>query len=166
MLSNRVLLTQAALQLTTANNTTCPNGVPWVWDILQECAQDGRDLASVYLGLISILCFMVSSLPWVSLQTLLLSCLHPLPPAQPVCCVLCVQAVLQLLQDRQHGQRHLHVVPAAVVGRRHLQPGGLLPGRPAPAAGERDVKLFSHNAIAWFGYNHESVKSLCYNAIV
>lgn len=49
----------------------------------------------------------------------------------------CVQAVLQFLQDGQHGQRHLHLVPAAVVGRRHLQPGGLLPGRPAPAAGER-----------------------------
>lgn len=63
MLSDRVLLTHAALELTTGNNTTCPNGVPWVLDVLKECAQDGRDMASVYLGLISILCFMVSSLP-------------------------------------------------------------------------------------------------------
>ncbi|KAM6976937.1 lysosomal amino acid transporter 1 homolog [Aplochiton taeniatus] len=44
-------------------STLCPNGSEWVWEGLGECAQDGRDMASVYLGLISILCFMVSSLP-------------------------------------------------------------------------------------------------------
>ncbi|XP_053705203.1 lysosomal amino acid transporter 1 homolog [Synchiropus splendidus] len=43
--------------------TLCPNGSRWVWDGLGECAVDGRDMASVYLGLFSILCFMVSSLP-------------------------------------------------------------------------------------------------------
>lgn len=68
MWADGVLVTQAPLVLTTAINTTainttCPNGVQWVLDILKECAQDGRDMASVYLGLISILCFMVSSLP-------------------------------------------------------------------------------------------------------
>ncbi|KAM6924968.1 lysosomal amino acid transporter 1 homolog [Xenentodon cancila] len=50
---------------TTAGNFTslCPNGSKWVWEGLGECAQDGRDMASIYLGLLSILCFMVSSLP-------------------------------------------------------------------------------------------------------
>ncbi|KAF6714502.1 Lysosomal amino acid transporter 1-like [Oryzias melastigma] len=49
----------------------CPNGTKWVWDGLGECAQDGRDMASIYLGLLSILCFMVSSLPqyWNSWKT-------------------------------------------------------------------------------------------------
>ncbi|MEQ2219283.1 hypothetical protein XENOCAPTIV_015321 [Xenoophorus captivus] len=41
----------------------CPNGSQWVWEGLGECAQDGRDMASVCLGLLSIVCFMVSSLP-------------------------------------------------------------------------------------------------------
>ncbi|XP_061527706.1 lysosomal amino acid transporter 1 homolog isoform X3 [Phycodurus eques] len=41
----------------------CPNGSKWVWEGLGECAQDARDMASVYLGLLSILCFMMSSLP-------------------------------------------------------------------------------------------------------
>lgn len=41
----------------------CPNGSEWVWVGLGECAQDARDMASVYAGLVSILCFMVSSLP-------------------------------------------------------------------------------------------------------
>ncbi|KAM6981850.1 lysosomal amino acid transporter 1 homolog [Tautogolabrus adspersus] len=41
----------------------CPNGSEWVWQGLGECARDGRDMASIYAGLLSILCFMVSSLP-------------------------------------------------------------------------------------------------------
>uniref|UniRef100_A0A3P9DUU7 Lysosomal amino acid transporter 1 homolog n=1 Tax=Maylandia zebra TaxID=106582 RepID=A0A3P9DUU7_9CICH len=41
----------------------CPNGSKWVWEGLGECAQDARDMASVYLGLLSILCFLVSSFP-------------------------------------------------------------------------------------------------------
>ncbi|XP_051805235.1 lysosomal amino acid transporter 1 homolog isoform X1 [Acanthochromis polyacanthus] len=51
--------------LTTQGNFTslCPNGSQWVWKGLGECAQDARDMASIYLGLLSILCFMVSSLP-------------------------------------------------------------------------------------------------------
>lgn len=63
MLVDGFPITQDALELTTAINTTCPNGTQWVMNVLQECAQDGRDMASVYLGLFSILCFMVSSLP-------------------------------------------------------------------------------------------------------
>lgn len=47
-----------------ANFTSlCPNGSQWVWEGLGECAQDARDMASIFLGLISILCFMVSSVP-------------------------------------------------------------------------------------------------------
>ncbi|XP_028850084.1 lysosomal amino acid transporter 1 homolog [Denticeps clupeoides] len=41
----------------------CPNGSEWVWNGLGECAQDARDMASVVLGLLSIVCFMVSSMP-------------------------------------------------------------------------------------------------------
>ncbi|XP_036389517.1 lysosomal amino acid transporter 1 homolog [Megalops cyprinoides] len=44
-------------------STLCPNGSEWVWVGLGECARDGRDMASVTLGLLSILCFMVSSIP-------------------------------------------------------------------------------------------------------
>lgn len=44
-------------------SSVCPNGSQWVLEVLGECAQDGRDMASIYLGLLSILCFMVSSLP-------------------------------------------------------------------------------------------------------
>lgn len=44
-------------------SSLCPNGSVWVWDGLGECTQDARDMASVILGLLSIVCFMVSSLP-------------------------------------------------------------------------------------------------------
>ncbi|KAM8862915.1 lysosomal amino acid transporter 1 homolog isoform 2-T2 [Spinachia spinachia] len=59
------VLTRAAFGLSTQGNLTslCPNGSRWVWEGLGECAQDARDMASIYLGLLSILCFMVSSLP-------------------------------------------------------------------------------------------------------
>lgn len=64
-MSTETLLTDGALGWPSADNFTslCPNGTKWVWDILKECADDARDMASVYLGLLSILCFMVSSLP-------------------------------------------------------------------------------------------------------
>ncbi|XP_044067632.1 lysosomal amino acid transporter 1 homolog isoform X2 [Siniperca chuatsi] len=59
------VLTRGAFGWTTEGNFTylCPNGSKWVWDGFGECAQDARDMASIYLGLLSILCFMVSSLP-------------------------------------------------------------------------------------------------------
>uniref|UniRef100_A0A3Q0S6Z3 Lysosomal amino acid transporter 1 homolog n=1 Tax=Amphilophus citrinellus TaxID=61819 RepID=A0A3Q0S6Z3_AMPCI len=59
------VLTRTAFGWTTPENFTslCPNGSKWVWEGLGECAQDARDMASVYLGLLSILCFMVSSFP-------------------------------------------------------------------------------------------------------
>ncbi|XP_056130133.1 lysosomal amino acid transporter 1 homolog [Lampris incognitus] len=59
------VLTHSAAHWTGDINftTICPNGSEWVWHGLRECAQDGRDMASVFLGLFSILCFMVSSLP-------------------------------------------------------------------------------------------------------
>ncbi|XP_063064769.1 lysosomal amino acid transporter 1 homolog [Engraulis encrasicolus] len=44
-------------------SSLCPNGSEWVWNGLGECAQDARDMSSVILGLFSIGCFMVSSLP-------------------------------------------------------------------------------------------------------
>ncbi|CAI9555999.1 unnamed protein product [Staurois parvus] len=48
------------------NFSDCPNGTlrsEWVWNIFNECASDGRDVASVILGLVSILCFIFSSFP-------------------------------------------------------------------------------------------------------
>ncbi|XP_077079758.1 lysosomal amino acid transporter 1 homolog [Siphateles boraxobius] len=44
-------------------SSLCPHGIEWIWYGLGECAQDARDVASVVLGLLSIVCFMVSSLP-------------------------------------------------------------------------------------------------------
>ncbi|XP_041112148.1 lysosomal amino acid transporter 1 homolog [Polyodon spathula] len=44
-------------------SSLCPNGSVWVWEGLRECAEDSRDMASLILGLLSIVCFMVSSLP-------------------------------------------------------------------------------------------------------
>ncbi|XP_062449310.1 lysosomal amino acid transporter 1 homolog [Rhea pennata] len=41
----------------------CPNGSRWVRDVFNECARDGRDVASVVLGLVSIGCFAAASFP-------------------------------------------------------------------------------------------------------
>ncbi|XP_042333944.1 lysosomal amino acid transporter 1 homolog [Sceloporus undulatus] len=41
----------------------CPNGSRWIMEIFNECAQDGWDVASVVLGLVSILCFAAASFP-------------------------------------------------------------------------------------------------------
>ncbi|KAM9344283.1 lysosomal amino acid transporter 1 homolog isoform 1-T2 [Pholidichthys leucotaenia] len=59
------VLTHVSSGWTSQGNFTslCPNGTKWVWDGLGECAQDGRDMASIYLGLLSIVCFMVASFP-------------------------------------------------------------------------------------------------------
>ncbi|XP_075047266.1 lysosomal amino acid transporter 1 homolog [Mixophyes fleayi] len=45
------------------NFSDCQNGTEWVWNIFNECASDARDLASVCLGLFSILCFVAASFP-------------------------------------------------------------------------------------------------------
>ncbi|NWQ90299.1 LAAT1 protein, partial [Burhinus bistriatus] len=45
------------------NLSDCPNGSRWVMDVFNECAQDGRDIASVVLGLVSIFCFAAASFP-------------------------------------------------------------------------------------------------------
>lgn len=45
------------------NFSDCPNGSEWVWNVFNECASDARDLASVSLGLFSILCFVAASFP-------------------------------------------------------------------------------------------------------
>uniref|UniRef100_A0A6J0SVV2 Lysosomal amino acid transporter 1 homolog n=1 Tax=Pogona vitticeps TaxID=103695 RepID=A0A6J0SVV2_9SAUR len=51
------------MSLRTTNASECPNGTQWVLEVLHECAQDGWDLASVVLGLVSILCFAAASFP-------------------------------------------------------------------------------------------------------
>ncbi|NXQ97046.1 LAAT1 protein, partial [Sagittarius serpentarius] len=45
------------------NLSDCPNGSRWVMDVFNECAQDGRDIASIVLGLVSICCFAAASFP-------------------------------------------------------------------------------------------------------
>lgn len=50
-------------KLGSGNFSSCPNGSRWIWDVFGECAQDGWDEASVGLGLISILCFALSTFP-------------------------------------------------------------------------------------------------------
>lgn len=45
------------------NFSDCPNGSQWVWDVFDECAQDGLDIASIVLGLVSIVCFAAASFP-------------------------------------------------------------------------------------------------------
>ncbi|NWI63116.1 LAAT1 protein, partial [Todus mexicanus] len=49
--------------LLPGNVSDCPNGSRWVLDVFNECAQDGWDMASVILGLVSILCFAAASFP-------------------------------------------------------------------------------------------------------
>ncbi|NXT49004.1 LAAT1 protein, partial [Pluvianellus socialis] len=49
--------------LPLGNLSDCPNGSRWVMDVFNECAQDGRDIASVVLGLVSIFCFAAASFP-------------------------------------------------------------------------------------------------------
>ncbi|XP_012889650.1 PREDICTED: lysosomal amino acid transporter 1 homolog isoform X1 [Dipodomys ordii] len=51
-------------KLGPGNFSRCPNGSSlWIWDVFGECAQDGWDQASVFLGLVSILCFAASTFP-------------------------------------------------------------------------------------------------------
>ncbi|XP_061458165.1 lysosomal amino acid transporter 1 homolog isoform X3 [Rhineura floridana] len=45
------------------NFSDCPNGSLWVWEVFHECAQGGRDIGSVVLGLVSIVCFAGASFP-------------------------------------------------------------------------------------------------------
>ncbi|NXG66989.1 LAAT1 protein, partial [Hemiprocne comata] len=49
--------------LPLGNLSECPNGSRWVMDVFNECAQDGRDITSVILGLVSIFCFAAASFP-------------------------------------------------------------------------------------------------------
>ncbi|XP_009701104.1 PREDICTED: lysosomal amino acid transporter 1 homolog [Cariama cristata] len=49
--------------LSPGNLSDCPNGSRWVMDVFNECAQDGRDIASIVLGLVSIFCFAAASFP-------------------------------------------------------------------------------------------------------
>ncbi|NWI17968.1 LAAT1 protein, partial [Crypturellus soui] len=45
------------------NSSACPDGAAWVQAVFDECARDGRDVASVLLGLASIGCFAAASFP-------------------------------------------------------------------------------------------------------
>ncbi|XP_048470968.1 lysosomal amino acid transporter 1 homolog [Rhincodon typus] len=43
--------------------TDCPNGSYFVWKVLKECTENGRDTTSVVLGLFSVFCFMMAAFP-------------------------------------------------------------------------------------------------------
>ncbi|XP_041275322.1 lysosomal amino acid transporter 1 homolog isoform X2 [Pyrgilauda ruficollis] len=45
------------------NLSDCPNGSRWIMDVFNECAQDSRDVASIVLGLGSIVCFIAAAFP-------------------------------------------------------------------------------------------------------
>ncbi|XP_048374971.1 lysosomal amino acid transporter 1 homolog [Sphaerodactylus townsendi] len=45
------------------NFSDCPNGSRWLWEVFSECAQDGWDISSVVLGLVSIVCFAAAAFP-------------------------------------------------------------------------------------------------------
>ncbi|NWW71224.1 LAAT1 protein, partial [Climacteris rufus] len=45
------------------NVSDCPNGSLWIMDVFHECAQDGWDFASIFLGLGSIGCFTAAAFP-------------------------------------------------------------------------------------------------------
>ncbi|XP_061114154.1 lysosomal amino acid transporter 1 homolog [Conger conger] len=62
-MGSRGVFSRGSLGWSGFGNISCPNGSQWVMDGLRECAQDARDMASVIMGLVSILCFMVSSMP-------------------------------------------------------------------------------------------------------
>ncbi|KAM6434952.1 lysosomal amino acid transporter 1 homolog [Liasis olivaceus] len=47
----------------SGNSSDCVNGSEWILTVFHECAQDGRDIASVVLGLVSIVCFAAASFP-------------------------------------------------------------------------------------------------------
>ncbi|XP_053136583.1 lysosomal amino acid transporter 1 homolog isoform X2 [Hemicordylus capensis] len=47
----------------SGNLSSCPNGSQWILAVFHECAEDGWDVASVVLGLVSILCFAAASFP-------------------------------------------------------------------------------------------------------
>ncbi|NP_001090312.1 uncharacterized protein LOC779221 [Xenopus laevis] len=49
--------------LSPGNETFCPNGTKWILSAFGECAVNGRDHASVYLGMIGMGLFMVCTLP-------------------------------------------------------------------------------------------------------
>ncbi|NP_001037886.1 novel protein similar to pqlc2 isoform X1 [Xenopus tropicalis] len=49
--------------LSPGDDIFCPNGTKWILDAFGDCAVNGRDHASVYLGMISMGLFMVCTFP-------------------------------------------------------------------------------------------------------
>ncbi|KAJ1142252.1 hypothetical protein NDU88_008579 [Pleurodeles waltl] len=62
---------QLGFMASVGNFSECPNGSQWIWIVLSECTRGSRDIASVILGLFSLLCFMGASFPqyWQSCKT-------------------------------------------------------------------------------------------------
>lgn len=41
----------------------CPEGSEWIWNLLEQCVENGWEYASVIFGLVSIVCFLFAALP-------------------------------------------------------------------------------------------------------
>lgn len=54
----------ASSNISSSNN--CSDGIQWIYKVLNDCVCDGRGIASVFLGLASILIWMLVSVPLVS----------------------------------------------------------------------------------------------------
>ncbi|KAG8581054.1 hypothetical protein GDO81_007537 [Engystomops pustulosus] len=46
-----------------ARQLLCPDGSPWIWQLLEQCVQDAWEYWSVLIGLLSIGCFLFAALP-------------------------------------------------------------------------------------------------------
>ncbi|XP_075720137.1 lysosomal amino acid transporter 1 homolog isoform X2 [Rhinoderma darwinii] len=46
-----------------ARQLLCPDGSPWIWQLLEQCVQDAWEYWSVLIGLLSICCFLFAALP-------------------------------------------------------------------------------------------------------
>ncbi|KAL5014902.1 hypothetical protein ScPMuIL_009172 [Solemya velum] len=48
---------------TNGTDLACPGGVQWAWNFLHDCVYDSRGIASVVLGLLSIVCWLIVGIP-------------------------------------------------------------------------------------------------------
>ena len=53
----------ADTQQNISNITGCPDGVQWIYNVIGDCDVTPRQIASSYVGMASILAWMMVSLP-------------------------------------------------------------------------------------------------------
>ncbi|XP_075058152.1 lysosomal amino acid transporter 1 homolog [Mixophyes fleayi] len=57
------LLGSVNVSRTEARRMLCPNGSPWIWQLLEQCVENVWEYWSVLIGLVSIGCFLFAALP-------------------------------------------------------------------------------------------------------